>query len=285
MELAVAIGLDALSFILILILVTIGLVVIFGLMNVINMAHGEFFLVGAYTVVALQAAGQPFWLALLVAPAVLALLGLILEELVIRHVYHRFVDTILATWGLSLALKQGIVILFGPTSQSVANPLPGTVDFLGVSYPAYRLAIMGISVVLTLVTFLIIYRTHVGLAVRGVIANRPMAASLGIDTRRMDRATFALGAALAGFAGAVMAPIMSVDPQMGVGFLIPAFLSILVGGTTSLLGALLGSGIIGSASTLVSSLWTQVVAQIVVFSLAILLIRLFPQGLTGRRRH
>lgn len=284
MELAAAIGLDALSFMLSLLLVTMGLVIIFGLMNVINMAHGEFFLIGAYTVVALQQAGQPFWLALIIAPLILAVIGVILEELVIRHVYHRFIDTILATWGISLALKQAVIILFGPTSQSVDNPIPGTVDFLGITYPAYRLAIMGISVLLAAGTLLVIYRTQVGLAVRGVIGNRMMSASLGIDTRLMDRATFAFGAALAGFAGAVMAPIMSVDPQMGVGFLIPAFLSILVGGTTSLLGALMGTGIIGSASTVVSSLWTQVAAQITVFTLAIVLIRLFPQGITGRRQ-
>ena len=284
MELTVALALDTTSFMLSLLLVTMGLVIIFGLMNVINMAHGEFFLVGAYTVVALQQWGAPFWLGLLAAPAVLALIGLVLEEVVIRHVYHRFIDTILATWGISLALKQAVIILFGPTSQTVVNPLPEPVTVLGVVYPSYRLVIMGISLALAAATFLVIYRTHVGLAVRGVIANRAMSASLGINTRRMDRATFAFGAALAGFAGAVMSPIMSVDPQMGVGFLIPAFLSILVGGTTSLLGALLGTGIIGSASTVVSSVWTQVAAQIVVFSLAILLIRLFPQGLTGRSR-
>ena len=284
MEFAVAITLDTVSFTLTLLLVTMGLVVIFGLMNVINMAHGEFFLIGAYTVVALQQIGAPFWTGLLVAPLILACVGLVLEELVIRHVYHRFIDTILATWGISLALKQSIIILFGPTSQSVVNPLPQPVALLGVTYPSYRLLIMAISLGLAAGTFLFFYRTHAGLAVRGVIANPMMAASLGINTRRMDRATFAFGAALAGFAGAVMAPIMSVDPQMGVGFLIPAFLSILVGGTSSLLGAVMGSGIIGTANTVVSSLWTQVAAQIVVFSMAIVLIRAFPEGLTGRKR-
>lgn len=284
MQLYLAIGLDALSFMLILLLVAMGLVIIFGLMNVINMAHGEFFLIGAYSVVILQQLGHSFWLALLIAPLLLAAIGLLIEELVIRHVYHRFIDTILATWGISLVLKQGVIVLFGPQSQSIVNPVPGTVDLLGVTYPAYRLLIMTISVMIAVATLFFIYRTHFGLAVRGVIANRAMAGSLGINTRLMDRATFAVGAALAGFAGAVMAPIMSVDPQMGVGFLIPAFLSILVGGTTSLLGAVIGSGIIGFSNTLVSSVWTQVAAQITVFSLAILLIRIFPQGLTGRRR-
>jgi branched-chain amino acid transport system permease protein/urea transport system permease protein len=253
-------------------------------MNVINMAHGEMFLLGAYTVVLVQSAGGSFWLALVLAPAVLAVVGLLIEELVIRHVYHRFLDTVLATWGLSLVIKQGVIIGFGPTAQQVANPLPQMLSIFGAAYPAYRVFIMLVAVAVAALTFVVFYRTHVGLAARAVIANRPMASSLGINTRRMDRMTFAFGAALAGLAGAVMGPLMSVDPQMGVGFLIPAFLSILVGGTGTLLGALLGSSLIAGASTVVSSLWTQIIAQVVVFSLAIVVIRLFPQGLTGGRR-
>jgi urea transport system permease protein len=283
MSFAVAIGLDALNFMLALLLVTLGLVVIFGLMNVINMAHGEFFLIGAYCVVLIERAGYAFWWVLLLAPMVLTIIGLAVEELVVRHIYRRFIDSILATWGISLALKQTVIILFGPTAQSVVSPIPGPVEILGVVYPAYRLFIMGVAVGLTGATFLLFYRTSLGLAVRGVIANRAMAASLGINTRLLDRATFAIGAALAGIAGAVMAPIMSVDPQMGVGFLIPAFLSVLVGGTGTLLGALTGSAAIAGTSVVISDVWTNVMAQVVVFSLAIVVIRLFPQGLTGRQ--
>jgi len=280
---AVTLGLDTLSFMLALLLVTLGLVVIFGLMNVINMAHGEFFLIGAYCVVLIQKIGLSYWWALLLAPIVLIAVGLIVEELVIRHIYRRFIDSILATWGISLVLKQLIVIVFGATAQSVDSPIPGPVEILGVTYPAYRLFIMGVAIALSSAMFLLFYRTPIGLAVRGVIANRAMAASLGINTRRLDRATFAIGAGIAGVAGAVMAPIMSVDPQMGVGFLIPAFLSILVGGSGTLLGALTGTAVISSTSVLVSDVWTQVVAQVVVFTLSILMIRFFPRGITGRR--
>ncbi len=274
MTFAISIGLDTLSFMLALLLVTLGLVVIFGLMNVINMAHGEFFLIGAYCVVLVE---------LLLSPLVLAIVSLAVEELVIRHIYRRFIDSILATWGISLALKQAVIVLFGPTAQSIVSPIPGPVQILGVVYPAYRLFIMAVAVILTAATFLLFYRTSLGLAVRGVIANRAMAASLGINTRAIDRATFAIGAALAGIAGAVMAPIMSVDPQMGVGFLIPAFLSVLVGGTGTLLGALTGTAAIAGGTVVVSDLWTDVAAQVAVFTLAIVIIRLFPQGLTGRR--
>jgi urea transport system permease protein len=283
MQQALIVALDASNFMLALLLVTLGLIIIFGLMNVINMAHGELFLLGAYTVVLVQQAGGGFWLALIAAPLLLALVGLAIEELVIRHVYHRFIDTILATWGLSLTLKQAVVVAFGPMAQQVANPLPRTITVFGAAYPAYRLFIMAVAIALALATFLMFYRTKLGLAARAVIANRAMAASLGINTRRMDRLTFAFGSALAGLAGAVMAPLMSVDPQMGVGFLIPAFLSILVGGAGSLLGALLGTSLIAGSSTLASSIWTQIVAQVVVFSLAIVVIRIFPRGITGER--
>lgn len=262
MELIFSIALDTLSFALILLLVTLGLVVIYGLMNVINMAHGELFLAGAYTLVAVQQAGGPFWLGLLLAPLAVAAIGYVMEELVIRHVYGRPIDTILATWGVSLALKQGITILFGPQSISVATPLPGSVYLFGIDYPSYRLVIMAISTGLAVLTYSVLYATPLGLQIRGVIANRAMAGSLGINTRLMDRGTFAIGAALAGIAGAAMAPIMSVDPQMGVGFLIPAFLGVLVGGLNSLAGAILGSGVIGTATTISSSLMPQAMSQI-----------------------
>ncbi len=134
----VIVALDASNFILALLLVTLGLVIIFGLMNVINMAHGELFLLGAYCVVLVQQHGGSFWLALVLAPLLLAAIGLAIEELVIRHVYHRFIDTILATWGLSLVIKQAVVIAFGPTARQVDGPLPQTVELLGTLYPAYR---------------------------------------------------------------------------------------------------------------------------------------------------
>lgn len=279
MEIILSIGLDALGYVLTLLLVTLGLVIIYGMMNVINMAHGELFLLGAYTVVSLQALGAPFWVGFLAAPVVVGIAGLLVEQLVIRHVYGRPIDTILATWGLSIAIKQVIIILFGPAAISLANPVPGSVTVGGVDYPAYRLVIMAVAALLALATYLVVYRTSLGLQIRAVISNRGMAGALGVNTRMMDRATFAVGAALAGIAGAVMAPIMSVDPQMGVGFLIPAFLAVLVGGLNSLFGAVLGAGVIGGSSSILSAGMAQASAQIGVFLLAILIIRLFPEGI------
>src|SRR5437016_5190615 len=190
------VALDAANFMLALLLVTLGLIILFGLMNVINMAHGEMFLLGAYAVVLVERHGGGFWLALALAPLALAVIGLLIEELVIRHVYHRFIDTILATWGLSISLKQTVIIAFGPTAQQVDNPLPQAVAILGTRYPVYRLFIMAVAVLIATGTFLLFYRTSLGLVARAVIANRPMASSLGLNPRRMDRLTFAFGIAL-----------------------------------------------------------------------------------------
>lgn len=276
-------ALDGLNYVLVIALVAMGLVVVFGLMNVINMAHGELFLLGAYTLSITEMLGGSFWLGLLLAPLLLALVGLAIEELVVRHVYHRFLDTILATWGLSIAIKQAVVLAFGPQSRTASPPFDFAVEIFGAPYPAYRLFVMAVSVAVIAGTFLLFFRTRFGLTARAVIANRRMASCLGIDTRRLDRLTFAFGAALAGLAGAVMAPLMSVDPQMGLGFLVPAFLAILVGGTGHLAGVLAGSVLVGGTDTVIARLWSPVVAQIVVFTLAIVVIRLFPRGVVGGR--
>jgi urea transport system permease protein len=277
--------LNSLNYILILILVAMGLVIIFGLMRVINMAHGEFFLIGAYTVVMTDQLGLGFWIGLLLSPIVVGLLGMLIEYFIIRHLYRRFLDTILATWGISIAIKQLIIIIFGPAGLMIRPPLPQTVQFAGLEYPGYRLFIMGVALVVIAITFYVFLRTDFGLGARAVIANREMASALGINTRHMYRTTFTFGSALAGLAGAVMAPLMSCDPQMGLGFFIPAFLSILVGGAGRLAGVLVGGGIVGGGDSFISYFFSPVSAQIVVFSLAIILIRIKPQGLIGTQHN
>ena len=276
--------LNSLNYILVLILVAMGLVIIFGLMKVINMAHGEFFLIGAYTVVMTDQLGLGFWAGLLLSPIVVGLLGMAIEYIFIRHLYRRFLDTILATWGISIAIKQMIIIVFGPAGLMVKPPLPQSIHLLGIEYPAYRLFIMAVALLIIFTTFFIFLRTDFGLGARSVIANRDMAAALGINTRRMYRTTFTFGSALAGLAGAVMAPLMSCDPQMGLGFFIPAFLSILVGGAGTLSGILVGGAVVGGSDSFISFLFSPVTAQIVVFSLAIVLIRIRPEGLLGKKR-
>lgn len=276
--------LDSSNAILVLMLVSLGLAVIFGLMNVINMAHGEFLVLGAYGVLTLQWAGLPFAACLVIAPMLVALIGLAAEELLIRRTYERLLDTILATWGLSLVLRQGLVLIYGPGSHAVAAPDMGSVPVFGEIYPVYRLVVMALSAAAIAFTFWVFFRTALGLQARAVIANRNMAACLGINTRMLDRLTFAFGAGLAGLAGAVMSPLISVDPNAGLGWLVPGFLSILVAGLGSLSGLIVGAAGVGAVDSLAAAISSPVWAQLTVFVAAIIVIRFFPQGLMALKR-
>lgn len=276
--------LDASNAMLVLMLVSLGLAIIFGLMNVINMAHGEFLMLGAYAVLAGTEMGLPFWIAVALAPLAAAAVGLAAEELLIRRTYERLLDSILATAGLSLALRQAMVLGYGPGSHAVAAPDLGTVEIAGSAYPVYRLAVMAVAVVTIAGTVWLFFRTRFGLAARAAIADRSMASALGIDTRRLDRITFALGAGLAGLAGAVMAPLISIDPTAGLGWLVPAFLAVLVGGLGSLAGPLVGSAGVGALDSFTAALASPIAAQLAVFITAVVVIRLFPNGLVARRR-
>ncbi|MEX1036466.1 MAG: hypothetical protein WDZ54_10950 [Sneathiella sp.] len=276
--------LDASSYILILVLVALGLMIVFGMMGVINMAHGELFMIGAYVMVLAQDLGLPFLAGVLLAPVVVAFFGLLIETALIRHIYHRPLDTILATWGLSIALKQLVVLTFGPESHSVTLPIDGSLEMGAFSYPVYRLVLMLASILLICGTFWLFTRTDFGLMARAVIARPATASALGIDTRRLYRWSFVIGTALAGLAGALVAPIISVDPQMGLGYLVPGFLSILVGGAGPLAGVLAGGAVIGGVNNLLSVWISPVAALITVYIIAILIIRLKPEGLLGGRR-
>jgi branched-chain amino acid transport system permease protein/urea transport system permease protein len=277
-------AMDVANYVLILMLVSLGLAIVFGLMNVINMAHGEFMMLGASVVLVCHQLGLGVFWGMLLAPLLVGMLGLLVEELLTRRVYTRLLDTILATWGLSLLLKQAVVLAFGPGSHSVPNPLPMMLSLGGIDYPAYRLFIMAVALLALGLTFWMFFRTELGLAARCVITNREMSACLGIDTRRLDRFTFSFGCGLAGLAGAVMVPIVSLDPQMGLGFLVPAFLSILIGGLGSVASPLAGAAAVGVTDNLVATFMSPVWAQGVVFTMAIVLIRIFPAGIASRRR-
>lgn len=281
---AATVFLDGANAVLILMLVALGLAIVFGLMNVINLAHGEFLMLGAYVVLAAGQAGLPFWAGVLLAPVAVGAVGLLAEELLIRHTYSRLLDTILATWGLSMVLRQAVAILYGPGSYSVAAPDLGAVIVAGSPYPVYRLVVMAISLSAIAGTFALFFRTRFGLAARAVIANRSMASCLGIDTRRLDRWTFSVGAGLAGLAGATVSPLIAIDPQAGLGWLVPAFLAILVGGLGSIAGPLAGAAGVGGLDSLTAALASPVWAQLVVFVAAILVIRLRPAGLLARGR-
>ncbi len=272
--------LNGVSLIAILILIALGLAIIFGLMGVINMAHGELFTIGAYTLVAATNLGGGFWAGVLLAPVVGAAIGMVLERGIVQFLYTRPIETILATWGVSLILQQGIEFIFGTAPQAVPNPFPGAIDVFGiVDYPVYRLFIIVAGVVITAATFLVFLRTEFGLMARAVIQNREIAAALGINTARIYVTAFAIGASLAALAGALMAPLINVLPLMGVSFLARSFFVVIVGGAGSLPGVVGGSVLIGGLETLFSTLWSITLAQALVLVIAIVIVRFRPTGL------
>ncbi|MCS6877256.1 MAG: urea ABC transporter permease subunit UrtB [Geminicoccaceae bacterium] len=276
--------LDTANRVLTLLLVALGLAVTFGLMGIVNLAHGEFFLLGAYAHVALERLGLGFWWGLLLAPVFVGAAGWILEVVVIRRIQDRPLDSLVATWGVGLAIKQAVVLLFGPASHTVAPPFATTVAIAGTSYPVYRLFVMALALAATGLTILLLLRTPFGLMVRGTVADRGLAAATGLPVRRLDALAFAYGSALAGLAGAATAPLMSVDPQMGVGFLLPAFLSVLVAPASGAFGTVVGAAVVGGSESLAATVVSPVVAQLLVLAGAVLLLRLAAGRRYGRER-
>ena len=283
MELLGTYGLNYLYITAILGLVVLGLAVVFGLLGVMNMAHGEFVMLGAYTAVTVQAAGLPLLLSIPLSIAVAAAVGVLLEGLVIRHLYRRPFDTFLATWGVAVLLREAIEALFGREYKSVGQYLPGTVDLAGIEYPAYRLVLLGFVVVLFAGLMLWYRRSNTGARIKAMVSNPPLAAALGIDTVRLARWTFVFGVSTAGLAGALLAPLVRVEPYMGLDYLLSSFFILVVGGLGTLEGLLLGSAAISGTDTLLSALFDKTAGYLGVLAISILFLWLKPHGLYSRR--
>ncbi len=273
--------LNVLSQVCVLALVALGLAIVFGMMDIVNLAHGEFVTLGAFTLAAMQQAGgtQAYWPALVVAPLVGAAAGWLLEVSVIRLLYHRTLDTLLATYAVSLIVQKLLELSFGKHPQLVHTPLSGSLHLLGAEYPSYRVFVIAVSSIAVALCALVFTGTRYGIHLRAVIQNPRMAEGLGINTRKMNRSAFALGAALAAFAGVLVAPLVSVESHLGLAYLGKAFFVIVVGGIGSVLGAVTGSALIGSVETLLNYRVDPSLASALVLLMAIVLIRLRPQGL------
>lgn len=280
MDTAIFQVLNSLTLISILLLVSLGLTITFGLLGIINLAHGEFFMLGAYTVVVGQQLGLPIVVTLIATPFVVGAFGALVEQTIIKRLYTRPLDTLLATWGLSLVVRQVVLIVFGARQRGSNALFSGTVEFLGVDYPAYRLFIMAMAVAVAAAFFLWVYRSDSGVKLRAVIFNRDMARAIGVNTRRVDRTTFAVGAAIAGLAGAVIAPLGTINPNMGLSWLIDSFLVVIVGGQAAA-GAVVGAVFIGGSESTLAFSMQPVVASVLVLMIAIVALRLRPQGLAG----
>ncbi len=270
---------NSLTLISILMLVGLGLAIIFGLMNVINLAHGEFVTIGAYTLALVQSLGGNYWLALALAPLVGGAAGLIVERLIVRHLYTRPLATILATWGLSLVIRQTLQLTFGAAPQRVDIPISELVSILGHPYPGYRLMLISVAFCLVAGCYAVFRWTRFGLDLRTVIQNRDMADALGINTARVYAIAFAAGAGLAAIAGVLIAPITVVIAQMGVNYLARSFFVVIVGGAGSIAGVGAGSVVVGGVETLLNYQVPATVSQALVLVLAIVIVRFRPQGL------
>jgi urea transport system permease protein len=278
----------------ILLLVALGLAITYGAMGVINMAHGEMVMIGAYvTVLSGIWLGTNIFVAIPLAFIVTALLGLLIERMVVRRLYGRLLDTLLATWGIAILIQQAVRLEFGlsffgihiqglgPGLQNVSVPayLQGTFSIGGADINRYRTFIIFVTAVLALATWFVIYRTTMGTQVRAIIRNPKMAAACGIDVTRVNALTFALGSGLAGVAGVMMSGFKTVFPDMGTSMVVDGFLVVVMGGVGSLLGSVFSAGILGEINGLVAAAINDILARAVVFGVVIAIIVLKPKGL------
>jgi len=282
MDLVLAVGLQVLTGVATLVIVSLGLAVVFGMMRVINLAHGEFMMLGAFAAVLATGAGLSLWLAMLVvAPVAVGLFGLVVERLVIRRLYGRMVDTMLATWGLSLALVGGMTMLVGNTVAGVSAPL-GSVAIGGFRTSGYELFLIAAAVALSLALWAMLRFTRWGLVARGTMQDAEIASALGVAPDRVYAATFAAGAALSGLAGALLAPLSGVVPTMGAAYIARAFITVITGGASILAGTLSASALLGTVTTLGTFVSTPVLGEVAMLLVAVVLLRLLPRGITGR---
>ena len=274
----------------VLLLAAIGLAITFGVMGVINMAHGEMVMLGAYTTFVVQELirthnpalfDYSLFIAIPLAFLVAGLVGILIERGVIRFLYGRPLETLLATWGISLILQQAVRTTFGPTNKDVGNPswMSGSFEVGYISITYNRLWIIVFTMMIFLLLLALLRFTHLGLEMRAVTQNRAMAASMGIRTSRVDALTFGLGSGIAGLAGVALSQIDNVSPNLGQGYIIDSFMVVVFGGVGNLWGTLVGAFTLGIANKFLEPYAGAVLAKIAILVLIILFIQKRPRGL------
>ena len=270
------------------ILMALGLTIIFGLLDVINMAHGEFYALGAYLGLSLTVAGVNFWLLLLLVPLIMVPLGYVAERFLIQRVFHhkdRHILTLLLTFGLAIVLEDLYKLIYGAQAIKPEAPMSGATEVLGIFLPNYRMFLMAIGTAIIVAVWAVVYRTSLGAMVRAAAYDKNMSSSLGVPVGYVYAGTFAFGVALAGLSGVLLAPIYSVFPTMGKDFILLAFSVVIVGGLGSIKGAVL-AGLVLTQIQAISSLyispsWTDPL----VFAIMVAVLMVRPQGLFGRLGH
>nr|WP_219723771.1 branched-chain amino acid ABC transporter permease [Burkholderia sp. WAC0059] len=270
-------SLDVVTTAAILFIVSSGLLIIFGVMKIINFSHGAFLTVGGYASVIVAQFGLNWWWSLPFSLAIGFALGMFVERFVVRPLYARPLDAILATWGLGIIVGQIITLAFGRGVQMVDSPVNGALHFLGTEYSAYRLILVGVALVVALALGALLNGTRLGLQTRAVIMNEALARGLGISSARVRFLTFCMGAALASAAGTLITPLSSVDPNMGVPWIVGAFMLVMVSGS-SLVSLAVACLVLGGAQVAVSTYVNPVLGGLTIAVLAALLLRLRPEG-------
>ena len=263
-------------------LMSVGLAIIFGMMKVINLAHGEFLMLGGYAAIEANRLGLSIWIAMLiVAPIVVGAIGIIVERTIIRWLYGRMIDTMLATWGLSLFLVGLTTAIFGNTTVGLSAPL-GSFEIGQYRTSAYTLFVIGVAIGVLGAVFAALRFTKLGLIARGTMQNANMAAALGVNPSRVYSITFGLGAALTGLAGAVVAPVSGIFPTIGAAYVAKCFITVIGGGASIVMGTAVASILFGAVNQIATYVTTPVFGEVALLAAAIVLIRALPQGITGR---
>ena len=264
-------------------LISLGLAIIFGMMRVINLAHGEFLMLGGYTVVVATNAGINIWISMLIlAPLIVGVIGVVVERLLIRCLYGRMVDTLLATWGLSLLLVGIVTSLFGASTGTTVSPPLGVLRIGEYSASGYEFFLIIVTILLLFGVWLTLRFTKLGLLARGTMQNAEMASALGVSTSNIYMITFGLGAAVSGLAGGLLAPITGVLPTIGATYIAKAFITVISGGAAILAGTTAGSILLGGINGIFSFIAGSTFGEIALLLAAIILLRLMPRGITGR---
>ncbi|SVB00240.1 uncharacterized protein METZ01_LOCUS153094 [marine metagenome] len=284
MEIALSVGIDTALITFTLALAAFGLAIIYGLIGVINMGHGAMLTLGAYFTWAGIDIGIPFVLSVIIAGILVGIIGTLLEHFIIRHYYDSPFDTLLLTWAFFLVTTELIKIFFGSDFRTVTNPYPGFIDIGFYKIPTYRTSISILTAIFITATGFVFLKTTTGIKIRAMIQNQEVASILGLNISLTYKMVFGFGCFMAGLAGGLVAPMVSVSPYMGDMYLVRSFFVVIVGGIGQILsGTIAGSFVIGGLETIVALFSDQVIAQVAVFLFAIIILRLRPQGIYSEK--
>ena len=263
-------------------LVALGLAIVFGLLRILNMAHGEFFMLGAYSHILTSELNLPSIFAIPICFILVGLTAFLIERLVVRHLYDRIFDSLLATWGISILIREIVEMIWGRSFRNVPPPIDGVITFAGLDYPAFRLLVMLATVVFALVLYRWYKKSMMAVNIRAMVANPRLAEASGINTSKLATIGFVAGCIFAGLAGLILSPTIGIEPNMGLDALIRSFFALVVGGLGTLEGLGFGVAIIGGLQAGLSATFDQTTGYLGVLVLSILFLWKRPDGLYQR---